>query len=481
MGSAAAAEGRKPRFGRRESLRLVLPLLGAGTVLFACGGAPPAGPPNLVLITLDTTRADRLGCYGGPDDVSPHLDAFARSATVYENAYATSSWTLPSHASLFTGLFPSQHGAQSLPGAERHGLGYGVRPLAPEFETLAERLREAGYRTAAVVAGPALRAELGVAQGFEIYHDELDTPGRRFHGKRASEVMDQVEAVLAQIGGEPFFLFVNFFDPHAPYQPPGYRSAEAPPPKDLVPRLLDLLREGRPPVPASALPDDIRSALAASLHAYDAEIRYMDEHLGRLLARLDDLGGDRGTAIVITSDHGESFGEHYFVSHGAHLYEDNTRVPLVVRKPGQRRGRRVETPVQNHRATATLLTLAGLDPLPGSVPPLGQPKTRIITEVHRSELNVALFGEVLDRDLVAIYDPPFKAIFSTRRTAELFDLDSDPEELHDLAEARAERLETLADQLERWRKDHPLLSTADEPAELRPETEEALRALGYLE
>lgn len=199
-----------------SSLRGICALAGL-LGLVACG---PSAPPNIVLVSLDTTRADHLGAYGYKGGTSPELDRFAERAVTYERAYATSSWTLPTHASMFTGLLPMQHGAQSVPEGPNRSLGYGVRPLAESFTTLAELLADAGYRTAAVIGGPALRSELGLAQGFEFYDDDLSGPGARFHGKRAEQVADAAIELVGRFGSEPWFLFVNFFDPHAPYNPP---------------------------------------------------------------------------------------------------------------------------------------------------------------------------------------------------------------------------------------------------------------------
>jgi arylsulfatase A-like enzyme len=459
----------------------------AGAVLAIAVGAAglvacsPPSRPSLVLITLDTTRADRLGCYGHRAATSPHLDRFAASATVYERAYATSSWTLPSHASLLTGLRPMQHGAESVPDGPDRSLGYGVRPLAESFTTVAEHLRAAGYRTGAVVGGPALARELGLAQGFELYRDELDTPARRFVGKRAEEVADQAIELVRRFGREPYLLFVNFFDPHAPYRPPPPHDAGLPEQAspELAKRLLEQLFRAAPPRPVAALEPSERSALDALLAGYDAEIRYMDLHLGRLLQAIADAPGGERSLIAITADHGESFGEHYLVSHGAHLYEDNVWVPLIVRAPLQTRGRRVAEPVQNHRLAATLLGAASL-PVPDSIArPLGAPSEVIVTEVTRSDANIRLFGDFFDRDLRAIYAPPLKLIVSSRGTRELFDFAADPGEIHELSASRSERARALAKQLATIAATYPPLFGEVERATLRPETEEALRALGY--
>jgi arylsulfatase A-like enzyme len=449
--------------------------------LVACG-APT--PPNIVLITLDTTRADHLGAYGYAGGTSPNLDRFAERAVVYERAYATSSWTLPTHASIFTGLLPMQHGAQSVPKGPNRSLDYGVRPLGESFTTLAELLGGAGYRTGAVVGGPALHRELGVAQGFELYDDELKTPQAQVQGKRAEQVATAAVDLVRRFGAGPYFLFVNFFDPHAPYAPPAPYDRGLADPEDGDQRgpLIEQLLAGEPPRPVSQYSEAKRAWIARMLAGYDAEIRYMDAHLGRLLEAVaaSPRGGE--TLIVVTSDHGESFGEHYFLSHGAHLYEHNVRVPLLIRAPGTDGAARVATPVQIHRLFALLLRAAGV-PLPEGVDDrdLATDGGDIVLQVQRSDLNVRMFGEFFDRDLVAIQAWPHKLVVGTKGERELFDLERDPEELRDLAAGEPERVRSLAARLRATAAQHPPQYSEASRAELQPATEEALRALGYIE
>lgn len=441
--------------------------------------APP--PPNLVLITLDTTRADRLGPYGRPDARTPALDALARESVVYERAYATSSWTLPSHASLFTGLLPMQHGAQAVAGGPAEILGYGVRPLGEGFTTLAEILAADGYRTAAVVGGPALRRELGLAQGFEVYRDDLDGPFEKLIGKRGAEVADRALSLLRDFGSDPFFLFVNFYDPHAPYDPPppasqGVPEAET---KRVVSAVIAHFAAGHG-AQGGGLDSSHEGDLRRLLEGYDAEIRYMDAQLERLLAALRATPRWEETLVAVTADHGESFGEHAYVSHGAHLYEDNVHVPLIVRFPGDAgAGTRIAEPVSNRAIFGALLEAAGLSP-PAKAPRLDAAGAPVVTEVRRSDANVRLFGSHFDRDLHAIYAPPYKLIEDTRGRVELFDVEADPGELRNLAGAEPERVEALRRRLARIRDEHPPRFDRDARAELSDETEEALRALGYL-
>jgi len=462
----------------------------AALALIAAVGCDSPAPPSIVLITLDTTRADHLGPYGYARAETPHLDRFAATATLYERAYATSPWTLPSHASIFTGLLPMQHGAQSALAGAPDGVSgvvaYPVRPLGAHFETLAERLGGAGYRTAAVVGGPALAHELGVGQGFAYYEDDLDGPLETYTGKRAEEVADLAIHYLERFEGEPFFLFVNFYDPHGPYRPPPPFDRNLPEVDDawLAHTFVEHLESGVAARPVSALPAAIRAALKARIEGYDAEITYMDRHLGRLLAALESSPiGDRAW-VVITSDHGESFGEHYFISHGANLYEHDLRVPLLLRAPGQRRGERLGEPVQNHRLFPTLLAAAGLA-VPTSVGarPLGPnaPPGAIVTELRRNDASIRMFGDFFARDLRAIHLHPYKLIVSSTGALEIFDVERDPGELEHLVAGEALHARDLSRRLERIERSHPPLFEARARAQLAPATEETLRALGYLD
>jgi arylsulfatase A-like enzyme len=247
-------------------------------------------------------------------------------------------------------------------------------------------------------------------------------------------------------------------------------------------RLIGRLTAGDVPEPVDRYPADQREWIAGMLDAYDAEIRYMDAHLGRLLDAIAASPRGSETLIAITSDHGESFGEHFYLSHGAHLYEDNVRVPLLLRHPGARDGVRVAAQVQIHQLFPTLLAAAGVD-VPAGVDARGLEVTGgdVLLEVRRSDLNVKFFGDFFDRDQMAIQSWPYKLVLRTTGERELFDLANDPAELHDLSTLEPERVAELVAKLRSEAASRPpRYEEADRP-ELRPETEEALRALGYLD
>jgi arylsulfatase A-like enzyme len=374
-----------------------------------------------------------------------------------------------------------QHGSQFTTGPSGKVKS---RPLAASFTTLAELLSESGYRTGAVVAGPVLARELGLAQGFETYEDALDTPERRHHGQRAQQVADEAIALVQRFGEMPYFIFVNFFDPHTPYEPPPPFNRDLPPKIDLnaVKKLLKQLDAGRRAGTPRELEADQRRLLSAAAVAYDAEIRYMDHHLGRLLDAIRGTARGGQTLIIITGDHGESFGEHYQVLHGAHLYEHNVRVPLLVRRPGKGGAERVARPAQNHRVFGLILRAAGLEvPSSVGVHELAALDAPPVMELKKNPTIVGLLGDFFARDLRAIYVPPYKLIASSTGVIELFNVDLDPHELRDLMPMERERARRLERQLASIVAERPLLFVEEGQPEFRPETEQALRALGYVD
>ncbi len=281
-------------------------------------GPAPAAPANLLLITLDTVRADRIGAYGYPAAETPHLDRLAREGLRFEQAAATAPLTLPSHATILTGLLPSRHGVRN------NGAG----ALSPTVETLATRLSAAGYRTGAFVGSFVLDRRFGLARGFATYDDEIERGPRAgsLEAERpGSLVVDRALAWLARLDDpRPFFAWVHLYDAHAPYAP-------APPFSDRHP--------GRP---------------------YDAEIASVDHEVGRLLAGLGERAAR--TVVAVTADHGEGLGDHGELTHGLLLYESTLRVPLLLTAPGfLPAGRSVADPVSLADLAPTLAGVLGLE------------------------------------------------------------------------------------------------------------------------
>ena len=381
-------------------------LIGASAAL-AC--ADPA-PPSVLLVTLDTTRIDHLPDYGYPRDITPNLSALARQSVRFSHAWSTSSWTLPAHASLFTGRFPGSHGAHADPKgglsledavSDAMGRAAPVRALAGDQHTLAELLAERGYRTGAFVGGPWLRKPFGLLQGFEHADDDVD----HVHGRRADALTDRDLAWLAALPGDlPYFLFVNYFDPHAPFDPPaGF---------DDLPRARDSY-DPEPDSHALLRGEGSWSAEQRQVivDRYDGEIRFMDHHLGRLLdAVAARAGGDR-TLIVVTSDHGEAFGEGGRYYHTYWLSEEILRIPFYVRYPDRRGAGSIdERPIQLVDVLPLVAAELGLA-LPAGVEGVARgARERAFARLYPQRFGSIIARGRLGRGRRAVIEWPFKLV-----------------------------------------------------------------------
>jgi arylsulfatase A-like enzyme len=276
----------------------------------------------VLLVTIDTLRADHLSCYGYGWKTSPSIDKLAGEGTRFERAYTAIPLTGPSHLSLFTSLFPQEHGA----------VRNGVAPASDRaIAALPQVLRANGYRTAGFISAWPLNGRLtNLSRWFDHYDETLTRTYQLFNSSRwAEDVTPPAINWLRQNGGgdKPFFMWVHYFDPHSPY--------------DFREHFADMPRNG------TAAPPEVRDAgMRERFRNYDTEIAYTDWYIGKLLAALDELELSRSTLVVLTADHGESLGEHDYVGHGRHLYENIIRVPLIVRLPGRvKAGQVISTPV----------------------------------------------------------------------------------------------------------------------------------------
>ncbi len=334
---------------------------------------PAANRPNVLLIVLDTQRADLLSSYGYHRVTTPHLDSLAAEGVVFERAFATASWTLPTHVSLFTGLLGFQHGVADGP----------RRVFRPGPVTVAELLRGEGYATAGFVANLYWTGRhTGLARGFAHYEDYYGTLGDALYRativrefgtiqqmlgavdvlgrKRASHVNREVLGWMGRIKGRPFFAFLNYFDVHSPYLPP----------KPFAGRFGAIraeLRAERLEIGNQVKRSQTPEQMAYKMDRYQEALLYLDDHLGKLFAEMRRRGVLDNTIVIVTSDHGEHFGEHGIIEHGASLYTQETWVPLIIRFP--RRipgGMRVAAPVSIANIPATVTALAGVrDTFPG--------------------------------------------------------------------------------------------------------------------
>ncbi|HSL18691.1 MAG TPA: sulfatase [Methylomirabilota bacterium] len=454
--------------GSATGVRLVAPLVrapGVGEAVAETAATSPPAPveprPNLVVYLVDALRADHLGVYGCERPLSPHLDAMAVDSVVFTDAIAQSSWTKAAVASIFTGLWPREHGVN------------GPDDRLPEdLQTLPERLHDAGYRTAAIVANAYVGRPFGFARGFD--HFEFIE-----HSRGRSEVLhERVTAWLDGLpdDGRPFFLYVHTIDPHAPYAPPPpylerFAGEVADPSVGEVETVRGLVLGTVDPSPD--LTRDLRAL-------YDGEVAANDASFGRLLDELAGRGELDRSVVVFTSDHGEAFGEHGTFTHGLDLYHEVLAVPLVVRLPGGvGGGRRVDATVQHIDLLPTLLSLAGVEgaaELPGAVLLGGDGHPRDVPS--RAVLAYLDYwgrtGAAAIRDGWKLIEP-LSGAFGTG--TELYRLPDDPGESRNLASSAPVRTGWLLAQL-----DHALLTDRlGERTRIDSETREQLKALGYLE
>jgi arylsulfatase A-like enzyme len=460
----------------------------AGTLLGLAGCGPAETRPNLVLITLESLRPDHVGAYGGrsrgrPDaPLTPQLDAFAAEAVRFDDAHAVSSWTLSAHASLFTGLYPSAHGAE--------------RPLArlaDGYPTLAGALAAAGYQTAGVVSGPYLRRAHNLAQGFERWDDGISSlTSRLAHDDVTNPRMQEaLERFIEQQRdpARPFFLFAYFWDPHYDFLPPAPYDAMFVGP-DAQP--IDIGNFENNPAIRADMP---AAQLAYALSQYAGEIRWTDEHLGRFFALLKREGLWENTAILITADHGEEFFEHGEKGHKHNLYAESIHVPMLLKLPGPAGGRVDRRLASQVDVLPTLLELAGVAP---DFPHQG----RSLLEANPPARRAVFFDLLSTWYYRSAEGSPFdvtqrwrgvreggqKLVWRERGPQpllrELFDVASDPRERANVASASEARVRELEALYQAQQRESEAIAARHPPsgtAELTPRELESLRALGYVD
>jgi len=382
----------------------------------------PDARPNVLVLLLDTLRADRLGCYGAGRDLTPALDAVARRGVRYADAMSAASWTLPSHASLFTSTYPSQHGL------------WKDQVLPAELPTLAEVLRAAGYRTAAFAEG----GYLGSAHGFPRGHELYDSKNRD-----CSVTFEHAAAWIAE-RETPYYAFVHTYQVHSPYEPPSeFRERFVRPYDGPLPEVVDApdYDWGHGGAPPSAADQRYVSDL------YDAEVAYLDQEVGRFLARLEASGALDNTLVLITSDHGEEFFEHGSALHGMSLYQEQLHVPLILAWPGRFEGGAVlEHAVHTVDVAPTIAAAAGVEPpvtwvgaplaleAGATARPLFVPMKTLWSNTRRVGEPAASLRE---GDLKYVAYPSDLRPFDEHPSAALFDLGRDPAERNDLLDEAA--------------------------------------------
>ena len=465
----------------------------------------PDDKTNVILIVMDTTRRDHLSCYGYTRETTPHLDSLARDSLLFTNAYSPSSWTLPAHASIMTGLYPSTHGSHYNVNSTSTPA---VNILHDRFTTLAEILSQNGYKTAGVVGATFCHRFFGIAQGFNYYSDErrntnLDLdhycilhiaskflPLKKYfflHGhrgiRRASELNKILFPWLGKNHGYPFFLFINYFDAHWPYSPP---------------TPYDTLYEGKnyQAIRENYASDwNLFSAIIKKNHTltdkeknhllsqYDGEITYLDYHIGKLMEKLKALKLYDESMIIITSDHGESFGEHNLMDHGRALYEELLQIPLIIKYPSSHKKiGRCGSQASLIDIMPAVLATAGIS-LPENIQGTvitGEKDNRILyAESFRDKLWIEKLGSRFDRDLLTIHSGDFKYIWASNGAHELYNIKKDPKEaynlINEMPEIAADMHEKVQDKLAIFKSSRLI----NESPQVGSEIKEKLRALGY--
>ncbi len=421
--------------------RLIL-ILTALSALHAAAQTPAKPPLNVVLITIDTLRADHVGCYGYKQIKTPNIDGLAADGVRFERAFAVVPVTLPSHSSMLTGTYPMLSGMHDFSGNK-------LSPLQP---TLAAVLKQAGYQTGAVIASAVLDSRFGLNQGFDFYYDHfdfnrLDEANLDEMERPGNVVADVALDWLAKNSQKKFFLWMHLYDPHFPYHPSEPYSREY------------------------------------AAQPYDGEIAFADEQVGRLLRFLKENGIYRNTVIVLCGDHGESLGEHGEKTHGFFIYNATMHVPLIIRLPENAAARTVADPVSLVDLTPTVLSAVGLE---------------IPSQVQGRSLLPELRGDLAVRDRAerTLYEETFlprihfnwselrgsentKYHFIDAPRPELYDLAKDPGEVHNLFPEKKAVAGEMRSKLAGLIRDYSAGKELAEKTGLDPALMERLKALGY--
>ncbi len=431
---------------RRQAAVVVLAMAACIAVLYIKGLWPFACPiRNVLLISIDTTRADFFGCTGRQGGITPHIDALAGEGILFENVISPVPETLPSHSTMMTGTNPIFHGVHR---NENYRLG-------ASSETLAERLREEGFTTGAVIGSFVLDKIFGLDQGFDTYNDRFDEGSSSIgiNERRAEEVSREAVEWLAGKGDRPFFLFLHYFDPHMTYDPP----------------------------------EPFASRFANS--PYAGEIAYVDHCIGQVVAALKERGLYDSTLIIVTSDHGEMCGEHGELTHSFFIYQSAIRVPLIFKVPGHQGGARKTGLAGIVDIVPTVCALLGIEP------PLDTQGIDLSASFGRSEMNRADSAESgAERDLFCESMTPtafkgnplfglvtqdgWKYILTTR--PELYNLSADPSEEHNLVGTERRRAEALRQRLEQLVGEQSRAEGTEGEVSLDANSRKRLESLGYV-
>jgi len=443
--------------------------------------APVVAPPSVVIISVDTLRADHLTPYGYDRETSPQLARFARDSVVFDQAYAAHTNTAPSHASMLTGAYPGTHGIR------QNGM-----KLDPEIPTLAALLHDAGYATGAFVSGWTLTPHTGLDRGFDVYDARFSRSRRP-----GLESWKQAERWLKKTAKaeKPFFLFFHMFEPHFAYEPPDEYALRFLPGQTALTVPVDT---GLPGLMSKRRLSP--KAIAEHTARYDGEVALADEIVGKVLHRLKRLGRLDNTLVIFTSDHGETLFERAWIAdHGGRAYDEQIHVPLMIRFPrAENRRKRVTAQVHHIDILPTVLDVLDREQpsrLPGrsllqvarnrrqrvdTTRPVfshARPEPERVPEIRANLVKTGI--------ITAVRLPPFKLIEYPLADGtyfqQLFDLAADPGETTNVAAAHPDQITLLHAHLEAFRKLTGTADTATPAPTLAPEIHEQLKSLGYVQ
>ncbi len=471
-----------PSRSSRALARLALGLA-IGPCLSGCGAGDEDERLNVLMVVIDTARADKFGSYGHSGGLTPRMDELAAQGATFERAVAHAPWTLPSTASLLSSLHPQEHGAGGFLDLEKlergDSSGIGFRPLPDSVQTVTESFRASGWRTGAIVNVDFLDEGFGLTQGI----DDLDARWYESNQevRSATQTTDKALDWLDDHADEPFFLLTHYFDAHAVYSPPEeYRQRFAAPQDQTDSNFVFGTRAHMLMLRAGKLaldPDLIRRAELL----YEAELAYVDAEVGRLLDGVAERGLSDDTLVVLTADHGEEFLDHGGFEHGHSLYDELISVPLIFRLPGLvRPGVRPAGTAALVDVAPTLCELAGV-PTPEAF--VGRSLTSALRGEQLAERPVLAHGNFWGQPLASWESAGFKLILSPggdgQELVELFDMQQDPGEERNLAGERPELLKKLRDEYEAVRE-HLARRAESGEVQLSDELRDRLQALGYL-
>ena len=444
---------------------LFLPIL---ILLFvsSCNLTSERRDPNVLLIVIDTLRADHLGCYGYEKTTSPNIDKFSKTGVQFQNVYCQMPTTGPSHASIFTSRYPRNHGVL------KNGW-----ILSDTFQTIAEILKSNGYTTSAIISSFVLSSQFGYSQGFDNYDEAFPKGsstyrGKFWEGRKLEGEFDQRADIatrkainwMRQNSTGKFFLWVHYFDPHSPYDPP-------------QPYVKDFLRKDMSP---------IKKIVAK----YDGEIRFVDDEVGKLLNEVESLGLDSNTLIIITSDHGEGLGQHGWMEHGMFLYDEQTRIPLIMRFPDLiPENRTINTVIESIDIAPSILDMLGLAQEKGfsgkSFLPTIQgkePSSLQTAFIERRQYKAGKYRNVKVRgNKFAVRDKYLKYIWAPEEgTNELYKLDKDIKELYNVAQESPHIADKLEQMVKLWRNEQETPESLVEQS-IDQKNLNKLQSLGYVE